>query len=135
MVGRFSSKFSKYDFPKIRRLGAELLHTDGQTAGKEERRDKFCSCFSQIRWLVLQISSFFIQNKIYLYFKTQTARIQLFFTHVRLRNNAEFLDAYTKQSFIICLPVCFSVVPFGWNNSSLTVRTSIKFCIGDFHKI
>ena len=38
MVGRFSSKFSKYDFPKIRRLGAELLHTDGQTDRLLERQ-------------------------------------------------------------------------------------------------
>ena len=30
LVGRRSSKFSKYDFPKIRRLGAELLYTDGR---------------------------------------------------------------------------------------------------------
>jgi hypothetical protein len=38
MVGRCSSKFSKYDFPKIRRLGAELLRTDGQTDTLLERQ-------------------------------------------------------------------------------------------------
>ena len=38
--------------------------------------------------------------------------------HARLRNNAEFFDAYAKQCLIICYPVCLS-----------------DFLIWDFHKI